>query len=113
MKCFFCDTPVPGTDAKTTKAVLCGKCVARLSDPPDLKPPPAKLSVEEKEVKKAEKEEKKAAKLEKMKTAKRGFGRGWHLKKLFEFEGKYFSMGKEITDAEAAKLRKKLKKEGV
>lgn len=113
MKCFFCEYPVKTSNPKDTKSVLCGTCVAKLSDPPELKEPPAKLSIEEKEAKKVEKEKKKTEKLEKMKTAKRGFGRGWHLKKLFEFEGQYFSMGKEITAAEASKLRKKLKKDGI
>lgn len=112
MNCFFCRNPVKGSNAKEVKSVLCGTCTAKLSDPPEIKEQPAKLSIEEKEAKKAEKQKKKAERLEKMKTAKRGFGRGWHLKKLFEFEGQYFSMGKEITEAEAAKLRKKLKKEG-
>ena len=110
MHCFFCHDDVPGV-GKEIKAVLCGRCTARLSDPPHLAPPPVKLTVEEKEAKKAAKVEKKKAKLEKLKTAKRGFGRGWHLKKLFEFENEYFSFGKKITTAEAVKIRRQLKKE--
>lgn len=34
-----------------------------------------------------------------------GFGRGWHLKKLFEHNGKFYSFGKEITAVEADALR--------
>lgn len=34
-----------------------------------------------------------------------GFGRGWHLKKLFEHEGKFYSFGQEVTAAQADKLR--------
>jgi hypothetical protein len=112
MKCFFCDYPVKTTNPKETKAVLCGSCVAKISDPPEIKEVAPKLSIEEKAERKAIRAEKKKEKLEKLKTAKRGMGRGWHLKKLFEFEGTYFSMGKEITPAEASKLRRTLKKEG-
>lgn len=111
LKCFFCREECPKA-SKDAKAILCDRCTLRLSAPPDIKVTAPKPTVEEKAAKKEEKAKKKAEKLEKMKTAKRGFGRGWHLKKLFEFEGQYFSMGKEISAADAAKIRKQLKKAG-
>lgn len=109
MNCFYCrnDAGRIGTDVK---AVLCGTCVQRLTDAPAPAPTVTKLSVEEKAARKTARAERKVAKLEKLKTAKRGRGRGWHLKKLFEADGTYFSMGKEITAVEAAKIRKALAK---
>lgn len=108
--CFFCRNACPQA-SKDATAVLCSHCVQKLVGPPDLKPPAEKLSAEEKAERKAAKEAKKAEKLEKMKTAVRGRGRGWHLKRLFEFDGKYYSMGKEISSVEAMKIRKELAKE--
>jgi len=109
MLCFFCrnDAGKVGADIK---AVLCGDCVQRATGAPDLTPPQPKLSAEEKAARKLARAERKATKLEKLKSAKRGRGRGWHLKKLFEFEGEYFSMGKSISAAEASKIRKSLAK---
>lgn len=109
MNCFYCrnDAGKVGTD---TKAVLCGDCVQRLTGAPDLAPVAPKLTSEEKAARKTARAERKVAKLEKLKTAKRGRGRGWHLKRLFEFEGQYFTMGQEITAAQAAKIRKELAK---
>lgn len=109
MNCFFCRNDA-GRVSKDAKAVLCATCTQRLVAPPELKSPIAKLSAEDKAARKAEKAAKKVAKLEKLKTATRGRGRGWHLKKLFEFEGEYFSMGKAITADEAMKIRKALAK---
>jgi hypothetical protein len=109
MDCFFCRGDAGRTN-KDVKAVLCGTCVQKLVNPPDLKPVPEKLSPEAKAERKQAKAAKRVEKLEKLKTAARGRGRGWHLKKLFEFEGQYFSMGKAITAAEALKLRKALAK---
>jgi hypothetical protein len=110
MDCFFCKADA-GRVSKDAKAVLCATCVQKLVNPPDLKPVPEKLSPEAKAEKKAAKVAKRTEKLEKLKTATRGRGRGWHLKKLFEFEGEYFTMGKNITAAEAAKIRKQLAKQ--
>jgi len=64
-------------------------------------------SPEEKAAKVAAREQKKAEKLEKMKT--RGRGKGWHLKRLFEFDGKFYSFGKEIDPSSALKIKKELK----
>ena len=105
--CAFCRKPME-TDPDTSN-ILCDTCVARLCDPPAQPKPTVVVSVEEKKARKEEREAKKKAKLEAKKTAKRGKGRGWHLKQLFEYEGKYYSFGKEITSEAAVKLRKKLK----
>jgi hypothetical protein len=110
MLCFFCKRDVPSHDPKA-KAVLCGHCVARLAGAPELPAPIQRLSYDERKAKKEAKIAKKKAKLESMKTKTRGKGKGWHLKKVFAFEGSYFSFGKEITAAEAAKLMKQVKKE--
>lgn len=112
MDCFFCRCDAGRTN-KDTKAVLCGSCVQKLVNPPDLKPVPEKLSPEAKAEKRQAKVAKRTEKLEKLKSATRGRGRGWHLKKLFEFDGEYFSMGKAITAAEAVKIRKSLAKTDV
>jgi hypothetical protein len=68
------------------------------------------VTVEEKLQRKADRVSAKKAKLEKKKTAKKGKGRGWHLKQLFEFDGQFYSFGKAVGDAEVAKIRKALKK---
>jgi hypothetical protein len=109
MDCFFCKADA-GRVSKDAKAVLCATCVQKLVNPPDIKPVPEKLSPEAKAERKAAKVAKRTEKLEKLKTATRGRGRGWHLKKLFEFDGQYFSMGKEVSAAEALKLKNALAK---
>lgn len=110
MNCFFCRDDVPEA-SKDVKAVLCSKCTARACGAPEIKPDVPKLSYEEKMARKAEKVERKKAKLEKAKTATRGKGRGWHLKRLFMFDGKAYSFGKEIDLAAANKLKKQIAKE--
>lgn len=109
MNCFFCRAEAGKAD-KDVKAVLCGNCVQRLCGAPEPSVTAPKLSFEERKARKTARAEKKVAKLEQLKTAKRGRGRGWHLKKLFEADGQYFSMGKEINALEANKLRKALAK---
>lgn len=107
MRCFFCKREVDDVGADC-KAVLCARCVARCVGPPELKASVPKLSYEEKKARKLEREEKKKAKLESMKTAKRGKGRGWHLKKLFIYEDKFFSYGEEVSALQAKKLKKEI-----
>lgn len=109
MNCFYCRNDA-GKTGNETIAILCGDCVQRLTGAPDLKPIAPKLSIEERAAKKALKLQKKTEKLEHMKTQTRGRGRGWHLKKLFEFQGMYYSMGIEITAIEAMKLKNQLAK---
>lgn len=109
MNCFFCRADA-GRVSKDAKAVLCATCVQKLAGAPEIKAPVVKLSAEQKLERKQARAAKKVARLEKLKTAVRGRGRGWHLKKLFEFEGQYFSMGKLITADEAMKIRKALAK---
>jgi hypothetical protein len=108
--CFFCRKPVM-TDA-TTSDLLCDHCVARLSDPPAQPKPVVVVTVEEKAAKKEAKVAKKLAKLEAKKTATKGKGRGWHLRQLFEFDGTFYSFGKEIDDKQVARIRKQLKSKG-
>lgn len=110
MECFFCRRVVESHGEKV-KAVLCSNCVARLSPAPEPVAPIQRLSYEERKAKKEAKKAKKLEKLEKMKTAKRGKGRGWHLKKVFVFEGNYFSFGEPIDAATAAKLMKEEKQD--
>src|ERR1017187_7788731 len=110
IECIFCKRPTM-VDNKV-HAVLCPRCVQHVVDPPTQPKPYVAPNVEAKEAKKAERAEKKKAKLEAKKTAKRGKGRGWHLKQLFEWEGQFYSFGKAIDDAAVAKIRKALKKAG-
>jgi len=42
----------------------------------------------------------------KVSSAPAGKGRGWHLKKTFTFDGKFYSFGKEISEKEYKKLLK-------
>ena len=107
INCIFCKRATM-VDAKV-HAVLCPNCVQRTADAPAMPKPTVVVSVEEKAARKAERAQKKKDKLEAKKTATRGKGRGWHLKQLFEFEGQFYSFGKEIGDAEVAKIRKTLK----
>lgn len=105
--CIFCKRPM-WVDIGA-KAGLCDKCVHRVADAPEMPKPVVRTSKEERIAKKEARLAKRKAKLEKSKT--RGKGKGWHLKKLFEFDGQFYSFGKEITDAEAAKLKKSIKKD--
>lgn len=98
-------------DLKTASG-LCATCVSKLSDPPPMPKPTVIVTVEEKKARKEMKLEKKKATLEAKKNAKRGKGRGWHLKQLFEFDGEFYSFGKPVGDAEVAKIRRALKKGG-
>ncbi len=108
--CIFCKRPTM-VDAKI-HAVLCPRCVQHVADPPALPKPSVIVSAEDKAARKAERLQRKKDKLEAKKTAKKGKGRGWHLKQLFEFDGQFYTFGKEIGDAEVAKIRKELKKAG-
>jgi hypothetical protein len=92
-----------------TGAVLCAKCVARMSDAPAQPKPTVVVTADEKKARKEARAEKKATRLAALKNKKKGKGRGFHLKQLAEFEGDFYSFGKKITDAEVAKIRKKLK----
>lgn len=95
---------VPGKDVAS---FICSRCTAKMVPAPEEKPKVVALTPEEKEAKAVAKEEKKKAKLEKMKI--KGRGKGWHLKRLFEFDGKFYSFGKEIDAAEAFKIKKDIK----
>ncbi|MDE1940740.1 MAG: hypothetical protein KGI66_01350 [Patescibacteria group bacterium] len=118
VKCFFCHKPVRADSS--AKAILCGDCVSRLSDPPELpkalqpKPVdengnpiikkrgrPRKTDSAQPDAKPVKKERRSAAK-----TVSSGKGRGWHLKKVFEHEGQFYSFGKPITADEAKELSK-------
>ena len=109
-KCFFCgaDCPQAGRDVV---AILCGGCVSKLVPQPEYRPVALKPTYEERMAKKEERKAKKVARLEALKNAKRGRARGWHFKKLFAYEDKFYSFGKEIDAALAAKLKKEIAKE--
>ena len=109
MSCSRCFNDVERHGEKL-KSILCSDCVAREAAPPEIHAPIQRLSAEEKKARKEARLEKRKAKLEAMKTKTRGKGKGWHLKRLFMFEGLYFSFGKEITAVEAAKIMKDVKK---
>jgi len=109
VNCFFCKTEVKRTNADV-RAVLCDRCVQRCLGAPEIKEPVKKVTYEEKKVRKAERLARKAGKLEKLKTATRGKGRGWHLKKLFHYEGTFYSFGEVIDAAQAERLKKELMK---
>lgn len=108
LRCLWCRAGV-SVDVKTG-ATLCAKCVSRLSDPPIQPKVFVPVSAEEKKVRKAGRVEKKQARLEALKQKKRGKGRGFHLRELAEFEGMFYSFGKSISDADVARIKKKLKK---
>jgi hypothetical protein len=109
MSCSRCFNDVEKHGEKL-KSILCSDCVAREAAPPEIHAPIQRLSPDEKKAKKEARLAKRKAKLEAMKTKTRGKGKGWHLKRLFMFEGLYFSFGKEITAVEAAKIMKDAKK---
>lgn len=99
LDCIFCKSPCR-TNADV-KSVLCDRCVAKLSDAPE--PPKTIVTKEAREARKAEKAAAKAAKPVVVK-ATAGRGRGWHLKKVIQFDGVWYSFGKQITEKEAKKL---------
>jgi hypothetical protein len=95
IECLFCRTPTR-TD-NNTSALLCGRCVIRLSDPvsrPSVAP----------EVVAARKQARAERKAERKATVPSGRGRGWHLKRLFIWEGQAYSFGKPISAQAAAQL---------
>jgi len=108
MDCFFCGNLVDGVGHDTV-AVLCSTCTSRLTGVPEEKPQVQRLPYEERKARKEARQAKKLAKLEQKKSAKRGRGRGWHLKKLYEEDGKFYSFGKEIDASTVVKLKKELK----
>jgi len=110
MECSKCSEWVEQVGDKCT-SVICSDCVAQEIPAPEIAAPIQRLSHDEKKARKEARLLKKKAKLEAMKTKTRGKGKGWHLKKLFMFEGLYFSFGKEISALEATKLMAELKKE--
>ena len=100
LDCMFCRTPTR-TDINTT-SVLCGACVSRLADPPARVAAP--VSPEVKAARKQERVERKAERVAAKAAAPKGRGRGWHLKRLFMWEGQAYSFGKPISAKEATKL---------
>jgi hypothetical protein len=102
LDCMFCRSPTR-TDAQTT-AVLCGNCTAKLCDAP-VQPRPV-LTATEQELRRtarARATEERAAHLKAHGTA--GRGRGWHLKKLFEWNGAFYSFGTLISAERARELQ--------
>ena len=104
--CIWCREDV-SVDAGTKDSALCGKCTSRLADPPQLAAPVKKLTVEEIEAKQAAKAARKTATVKKS----TGKGKGWHLKKLFEWEGQFYSFGKPVDTAEAVAIKKLIKQD--
>lgn len=100
LACMFCKTETR-TDSSTT-SVLCGRCVSRLADAPAPVQPAVAPAV--KAARKAERAERKQARVAAKAAAPAGRGRGWHLKKLFMWEGQAYSFGKPITPKEASRL---------
>jgi len=107
LECKVCNNLVENV-AADIKAVTCSDCVANIVPAPEQPKVIQHLSLDEKKERKAARAVKKAAKLESLKTAKKGKGKGWHLKKLFDWEGTFYSFGKPVTDAEVAAIRKSL-----
>lgn len=106
LDCMFCRTPTR-CDAETS-AILCGGCVAKLTDAPA----PVKPSVSpqeryaQKEQRKLERAQRKQEATARKSNAVKGRGRGWHLRKVFEWEGQFYSFGELITPARARELMK-------
>lgn len=107
MLCKECNSDLGETyiPSKNIKSVICWKCVAKSVAPPEQAKIVKKLSVEEKELKKADRAQKK---LEKMNSAKKGKLRGWHKKKLFEHDGQFYSFGNPIPDEEVLRIKKEI-----
>jgi hypothetical protein len=95
--CFFC-----GAITSTTvgiSAVLCGACTAKCADAPiPMKPyVDPTVAYKTKLDRATARAEKKIAKSIITENKPAGRGRGWHLKKLFVFDGKYYTFGVETT----------------
>jgi ribosomal protein L37AE/L43A len=106
LDCMFCRTPTK-TDMDTS-AILCGNCTARLADPavrpsPTVNPTEAYAARQERKQQRVE--ARKQAQARKSNAVK-GRGRGWHLKRVFEWEGQFYSFGELITPARAQELIK-------
>lgn len=100
LDCMFCRTPTR-TDINVS-SVLCGNCVARLADAPARVAPV--VTPEVKAERAQARAERKIAKQAAKAAAPAGRGRGWHLKRLFMWEGQAYSFGKPITAKQASKL---------
>lgn len=99
LACMFCRTETRA-DADAS-AILCGRCVARLADAPA--PVKQPVTAEQKQERKVARQERKQQKAVAPK-ASAGRGRGWHLKRLFMWEGQAYSFGQPISAKEATKL---------
>ena len=104
LECMFCRTPTR-TDADTS-AILCGGCTARLADPAPTPKPSVNPSeaYAQKQQRKAERVAAKKQAAARKAAAVKGRGRGWHLKRVFEWEGQFYSFGELITEARAREL---------
>lgn len=102
MLCFFCRSEVPRTSSDVS-AVLCGGCVQRITGAPaEAVTAKKKVLVDGKVVKRKRGRPRKNP--VKAKKASVGRGRGWHLKKLFQYENQYYSFGKPISEKEASQM---------
>ena len=104
MRCVSCTNDVPNVN-KTTKSVTCPRCVQLATSPPDLSPVIVRLSYEERKDRKAERAVRKAARIQALLNKPKGRGRGWHLKRTFPWEGKFYSYGEEVTEQAYRKLQ--------
>jgi hypothetical protein len=98
ISCFFCKAEVPRADAGS-RAVLCSRCVARLSDAPaGHVSVTAAVDVDTATVApRGRGRPRKTSTPTTPTTTNTGFGRGWHLKKNFTApDGTQYSFGKKI-----------------
>ncbi len=108
MLCKECNADVGYSPGKGIKSVICWRCIAKIVAAPETPRVIKKLTTEERSSKKEEREKKK---IEKLNSAKKGRLRGWHKKKLFEHDGRFYSYGNPVSDADAMKIKKELQKE--
>lgn len=99
LECMFCRAETRCD--MDTASILCGRCVARLADAPAPVKQPVTTEVRaERKAARAERKQQKAV----APKASAGRGRGWHLKRLFMWEGQAYSFGKPISAKEATRL---------
>lgn len=100
LDCMICKTGV--TTDKSTHAVVCGSCVARVIPAPVQKP-----TIKVPKLTKSGKPRAKRGTA--VKKVPSGFPRGWHFKLLYiHKDGQAYSRGKPVTPKGVAALKRKL-----
>lgn len=103
MECSNCGSWVDDVGLKV-KRVTCSRCVQGLVGAPEIKPTVPRIPYELRKLRKEMKNMSGDSVVVPSNTVNKG--RGWHLKKLVEIDGTFYSFGKIVDSATAQELQK-------